>query len=158
MLNNFLFITFLRLEQCSEKLSLLSKVTPSSLKEFTTLTLTSTVLLFIICFTLISDGNFTLLFVTNMKYVLEQLRSSLLTKQQSNKGLILARKRFIKMFRSWSASYRVVSSANILHVSSTMNPKSFIIRRKNSGPKTLPWGTPSYIDIREDSFLLNLTP
>jgi hypothetical protein len=30
MLNNFLFITFLRLEQCSEKLSLLSKASLSS--------------------------------------------------------------------------------------------------------------------------------
>ena len=93
---------------------------------------TKTVLLFINCFTLISDGSFTLLFVTNMKYVLDQFRSSLLKKHQSNKGLILARKRFIKMFRSWSASYRVVSSANILHASSMMNAKSFIIRRKKN--------------------------
>jgi len=88
-------------------------VTPSSLKEFTTLTLSSTILLFIICFTLISDGSFPLLFVTNMKYVLDQFRSSLFKKHQSNKGLIFSRKRFIKILGSWSASYSVVSSANI---------------------------------------------
>ena len=84
-------------------------------------------------------------FVKKIKYVLDQLRTSLLKKHQSNKGLILARKRFIKMFRSWSASYRVVLSANILDASFMMNAKSFIIRRRNSGPKTLSVkGPPKY--------------
>ena len=84
ILYNFLFIIFLRFEQCSTKFNLLSIVTPKSLKLFTTLTLISSFLsLTSLVATVISFGNLTLLLVTNMKKVLDQLMSSLLNWHQS---------------------------------------------------------------------------
>jgi hypothetical protein len=62
---------------CSVKVNLLSNVTPKSLKLVTTFTLISTVSLFTILELIaISLGSLTLLFVTNMKNVLDQLMSS----------------------------------------------------------------------------------
>ena len=73
------YTIFLRFEQCSVKFNLLSKVTPKSLKLFTTLTLISSILsLTSLVPTVISFGNLTLLLVTNMKKVFDQLMSSLL--------------------------------------------------------------------------------
>ena len=48
MLYIFLFTIFLIFEQCSEKVNLLSSVTPKSLKLVTTFTLISTILSFTI--------------------------------------------------------------------------------------------------------------
>ena len=126
------------------KLSLLSIVTPSNLNDSTTCTITP--------FTSISFGSlfFMCLLVTNIKKVFDQFISSLLNLHHSIKGSSFFLKLDISLSRSMSDSYKVVSSANILQISSIMNAKSFMKRRKKSGPRRLPCGTPN---SKNDHFL-----
>ena len=48
-----------------------------------------------------------------------------------------------------------MSSANILPYNSRMKAKSLLKSKKNTGPSTLPCGTPQLIDIKLDFLLLN---
>ena len=61
------------------------------------------------------------------------------------------------MSRFSSDSYRVVSSANILQINSIMKARSLMNNKKKSGPRTLPCGTPRFIDSNDEFELLNLT-
>ena len=106
MLYNFLLIISFKSLLYFSKFSLLSIVMPSSLNVSTTLTNSPD--------TSISMGSFTLWLVINIKYVFDQLRSSLLNLHQSSNGSNFFENLLNNKPKSASASYNVVSYANMI--------------------------------------------